>query len=34
MTDGRHSVNAVAKKHTLSWTMINNWICKYNEGGE
>ncbi|WP_314576539.1 helix-turn-helix domain-containing protein [Enterococcus gilvus] len=31
--DRRRSVNSVAKKHSLSWTTINNWIRKYNDDG-
>lgn len=31
--DGRHSVNSIAKKHSLSWEAINDWIRKYNDGG-
>lgn len=31
--DGRRSVNSIAKKHSLSWEAINDWIRKYNDGG-
>jgi transposase-like protein len=31
--DGRCSVNSIAKKHSLSWEAINDWIRKYNDGG-
>lgn len=31
--DGRHSVNSVAKRYSLSWWTINNWIRTYNNGG-
>lgn len=31
--DDRRSVNSIAKKHSLSWEAINDWIRKYNDGG-
>lgn len=31
--DGRRSMNSIAKKHSLSWEAINDWIRKYNDGG-
>lgn len=31
--NGRRSVNSIAKKHSLSWEAINDWIRKYNDGG-
>lgn len=31
--DGRHSLNSIANKHSLSWATIKDWICKYNNDG-
>ena len=31
--DGRYSVNNIAKKHSLSWETIKDWIRKYKDGG-
>ncbi|EMF0428363.1 helix-turn-helix domain-containing protein [Enterococcus faecium] len=31
--DGRYSVNNIAKKYSLSWETIKDWIRKYKDGG-
>lgn len=31
--DDRRSVNSIAKKHSLLWKIINEWIRKYNDAG-
>ena len=31
--DGRHSVNSIAKKHSLPRTTIKDWISKYEDDG-
>ncbi|MGQ4245091.1 transposase [Enterococcus casseliflavus] len=31
--NGRHSLNSIAKKHSLSWMTIKDWIRKYNDDG-
>ncbi|MGL9727371.1 transposase [Enterococcus sp. DIV0756] len=31
--DDRRSMNSIAKKHSLSWKTINDWIRKYKDGG-
>ena len=31
--DGRHSVNSIAKKYSLSWATIKDWLRKYKDDG-
>lgn len=31
--DGHHSVNSIAKKYSLSWATIKDWLRKYKDDG-
>lgn len=31
--NGHNSLNSIAKKHSLSWATIKDWIRKYNDDG-
>lgn len=31
--NGHHSLNSIAKKHSLLWATIKDWIRKYNDDG-